>query len=134
MKKQRCVACGSRNTGHFIGRTMTVRCKHIEKTVTGLSGIKCREPDCGESIFINGSGKRFADAGDSAVMEYRAEMTSRYREATEHLGLKRNEVDTPRLCTLLSSGNPVTLKHAAFLLQLIVNEPRTLGNILRHGG
>lgn len=134
MKRQKCVACGSRNTGHFIGRSMTVRCKHIEKTVTGLSGIECREPDCGEVSFINGSGERFADAGDSAVMEYRAEITSRYREAVEHLGLKRGEVDMPRLCTLLSSGDPVTLDLATFLLQLIINEPRTLGNILRYGG
>ncbi|MBI6727332.1 hypothetical protein YA0089_27330 [Pseudomonas viridiflava] len=132
MKREKCVACGSVNVGHFIGRQMIVRCKHVEQIVTGLSGIECREADCGEVEFINGGSERYARATDEVVGKYRAIMTEKYRAAVSYLGLRHGDSIASELRAKLSTDDPVAVDMVIVLLELMTNEPRTLGHILQH--
>lgn len=129
-----CMSCGSRNIGPFIGRKMVVRCRHIEKTVAGLSGYECREPDCDGFDFMGDGGKQYSQASDDVIAAYQAEITGKYRQALDVLCLKRKEVIPGRLIALLASGDQRVLDAAAFLLEMLVNDSAWIGKILKAGG
>lgn len=127
-----CVACGSHNIVHFIGREMQIGCNHFVKTVTHLTGVECKEANCGEVQFLGNSAERYSQAGDECVKAFQAESEERFRQALEVMGIKRGDTASfDALKQAMMSSDLAVIEAAVYVLDLMMNNGITFSHSIR---
>lgn len=92
-----CAACGGKNLIPFTNEILAVDDK---RSVSGLSGVRCGYPDCGEIYLNDADHQRFCDACDAAVLADRAASQKMLRRVRKNLKL------TQRAAAKLTGGGP----------------------------
>lgn len=72
LKRGQCPMCGSMDALKAMEKkSLPLKVGHLSKVVDGLSGEECQQ--CGEFFLDEESGRRFSEAGDQLVLQYRKE-------------------------------------------------------------
>lgn len=83
-----CINCGSaEGMTRFENERHTLTFRDLKTEVDGLSGLRCA--DCGEIEFDADSAARYAEAGDTLVLQARRAVGEELRRIRKKLGLNQ---------------------------------------------